>query len=169
MERISINDCRGWEERSRKATDRLLSHLRRHHDYDIPLPGIERRSLEQRALEIEIKAIEPESLPVEICILPIPKPRLTAEAIKRVVCKHFVISHTDMISHRRERKYHRPRMVAMYLARELTTLGYPTLGRLFGDRDHTSVMHSVQLANKLIAANDPISRDITFLREMLAA
>jgi chromosomal replication initiation ATPase DnaA len=161
MAHASEYDC-GFDKRTRVSTEALLDRLKQHHDYSVPHLFVTRKEV------IEIRS-EPESpTSIEICVLPVPEGRLTVDAIKRVVCKHFKISHSEMISPRRHRNIQRPRMVAMYLAREFTSHGFPTLGRYFR-RDHTSVLHSVRVAAQLVADNDPIARDISYLSEVLSA
>lgn len=161
--RLSINDDQGFDARSRKATDRLLGQLKEHHDFDVPFQFV------TKAQVIEIRA-EPEiSFPVDVCILPVPEGRLTINGIKRVVCKHFGISHDDIISQRRDHKVQRPRMVAIYLSRAFTPHSLPEIGRKFGNRDHTTILHSIRKAGSLLDAGDPLSRDIEYLREVLCA
>lgn len=74
--------------------------------------------------------------------------------IQRAVAEHFGMRLAEMTSHRRARAVARPRQVAMYLARELTPLSLPQIGRHFGGRDHTTVMHAVAVIAK-VAAVDP--------------
>ncbi|MEH2501218.1 chromosomal replication initiation ATPase DnaA [Bradyrhizobium sp. AZCC 1578] len=139
-------DC-DFMEKSQKATDDLLSLLIEHHDYSV------RHRYGNRPKLVKIIA----------------RDRLTVDAIKKVVCEHFGVAHEDMISARRNREVQRPRAVAMYLAREFTSHGFPPLGRFF-DRDHTSVLHSVRVMEEKIRANtDPIVKDVEYLREVLSA
>ena len=69
--------------------------------------------------------------------------RVTIEEIQRKVAEHYNIRLTDMSSARRARDVARPRQVAMYLAKQLTSRSLPEIGRRFGNRDHTTVMHAV--------------------------
>ncbi len=64
--------------------------------------------------------------------------------IQRAVCKHYGISRRDMLSHRRTLNLIVPRHVAVYLAKKMTALSLPQIGRLFGGRDHTTMLHSVR-------------------------
>lgn len=75
--------------------------------------------------------------------------RLTVDRIQRTVCEAFSISLTDMSSKRRARAVARPRQVAMYLSKKLTKRSLPDIGRRFGGRDHTTVMHAVKRINQL--------------------
>lgn len=89
--------------------------------------------------------------------------------IQAVVALHYGIAPTEMRSDRRARSVARPRQVAMFLAKELTAKSLPNIGRYFGNRDHTTVMHAIKQVKKL-CANDPIMfADIEVLRERLVA
>jgi chromosomal replication initiator protein len=81
-------------------------------------------------------------------------PRVTVDEIKREVADYFRIPLAEMISQRRGRGVARPRQVAMYLTREHTGLSLPNIGRLFGHRDHTTVMHACRQVERLSA--DPV-------------
>ena len=154
--------------KARKATDALLRKLQRHHTFEVPAKNND----PLRALlteKVEIAEQEAVSEPVEVCVLPVVEGRLTIEAIKRVVCKHFEVSHTDLVSGRRDHKVTLPRMIAMYLARELTLATLPVIGRQFGGRDHTTVLHSVRKIEELVERNGFCARDVTYLREHLCA
>ena len=69
--------------------------------------------------------------------------QVTIDEIQKKVADHFSMRLTDMSSARRARAVARPRQVAMYLAKQLTTRSLPEIGRKFGNRDHTTVMHAV--------------------------
>jgi chromosomal replication initiator protein len=73
-----------------------------------------------------------------------------------------------MWSARRDRGVARPRQVAMYLARELTPMSLPCIGRLFGKRDHTTVIHAIKTVERLIATDTEFAADVAVLREELA-
>ncbi len=76
-------------------------------------------------------------------ILPDPSLQvITIEAIQKAVCEYFSISHAELIGKRRDQKVVKPRQVAMFLCKELTGASYPEIGAAFGNRDHTTVMHS---------------------------
>ena len=74
--------------------------------------------------------------------------RVTIEEIQRKVAEHWNIRLTDMTSARRARAVARPRQVAMYLAKQLTSRSLPEIGRKFGNRDHTTVMHAVSRVDR---------------------
>ncbi len=95
--------------------------------------------------------------------------RVTIEEIQKKVAEHFAIRLADMHSPRRARQVARPRQVAMYLAKQLTSRSLPEIGRKFGGRDHTTVMHAVRKIDELRAADAAFSEDVDLLRRMLEA
>jgi chromosomal replication initiator protein len=93
--------------------------------------------------------------------------RVTIDEIQKRVAEHFNIRLSDMHSARRARAVARPRQVAMYLAKQLTPRSLPEIGRKFGGRDHTTVMHAVRKIEELIAADRALAEDIELLKRML--
>ncbi len=93
--------------------------------------------------------------------------RITIEEIQKRVAEHFNIRLSDMHSARRARAVARPRQVAMYLAKQLTSRSLPEIGRKFGGRDHTTVMHAVKKIDELRALDASLSEDVDLLRRML--
>ncbi len=93
--------------------------------------------------------------------------RVTIEEIQRKVAEHFSIRLTDMSSARRARAVARPRQVAMYLAKQLTQRSLPEIGRRFGNRDHTTVMHAVSRVGELMSRDAGFAEDVELLRRML--
>lgn len=93
--------------------------------------------------------------------------RVTVEEIQKRVAEHFSIRLSDMHSPRRARAVARPRQIAMYLAKQLTTRSLPEIGRKFGGRDHTTVMHAVKKIEELRAADRGFADDVDLLRKML--
>jgi len=93
--------------------------------------------------------------------------RVTIEDIQRRVAEHFNIRMTDMHSARRARAIARPRQVAMYLAKQLTARSLPEIGRKFGGRDHTTVMHAVRKVEELRGSDAAFCEDVDLLRRML--
>ena len=93
--------------------------------------------------------------------------RVTIEEIQRKVAEHYNIRLTDMSSARRARNVARPRQVAMYLAKQLTSRSLPEIGRRFGNRDHTTVMHAVSRISELMQADSAFAVDVELLRRML--
>jgi chromosomal replication initiator protein len=93
--------------------------------------------------------------------------RVTIEEIQKRVAAHFNIRTSDMHSARRARSVARPRQVAMYLAKQLTARSLPEIGRKFGGRDHTTVMHAVKKVDELREHDSSFDEDVELLRRML--
>jgi len=93
--------------------------------------------------------------------------RVTIDEIQRKVAEHFNIKLGEMTSDRRARAVARPRQVAMYLAKQLTTRSLPQIGRKFGGRDHTTVMHAVRKIEELTRTDPSLAEDVELLRRML--
>lgn len=95
--------------------------------------------------------------------------RLTVDKIQRAVAEEFSITHNDMTSKRRARDIARPRQVAMYLCKKLTKRSLPDIGRRFGGRDHTTVMHAVKRIDQLRAEDSELDKRVTSLESSLQA
>ncbi|HEY4044051.1 MAG TPA: chromosomal replication initiator protein DnaA [Rhodopila sp.] len=95
--------------------------------------------------------------------------RVTIEEIQKKVAEHYSIRLTDMSSARRARAVARPRQVAMYLAKQLTSRSLPEIGRKFGNRDHTTVMHAVSRVTELMERDGTFAEDVELLRRLLEA
>ena len=93
--------------------------------------------------------------------------RITIDEIQRKVAEHYNLRLTDMHSARRARNVARPRQVAMYLAKQLTARSLPEIGRKFGGRDHTTVMHAVRKVEELIDEDAQIAQDVDIIRRAL--
>lgn len=93
--------------------------------------------------------------------------KVTVEEIQRKVSEHYNIRLSDLIGPRRVRNIARPRQVAMYLAKKLTSRSLPEIGRRFGGRDHTTVMHGVRRIEDLKTVDDQIAEDVELLRRAL--
>ena len=93
--------------------------------------------------------------------------KVTIEEIQKRVAEHYNIRLSDMSSARRARAVARPRQIAMFLAKQLTSRSLPEIGRKFGGRDHTTVMHAVRKIEELRAADSSFAEDVDLLRRML--
>jgi chromosomal replication initiator protein len=93
--------------------------------------------------------------------------RLKIEDIQRVVARHYNVSRSDMLSSRRTANVVRPRQIAMYLAKLLTLRSLPEIGRRFGGRDHTTVLHAVRKIESLADTDKGLAEDIEVLKRML--
>lgn len=93
--------------------------------------------------------------------------KITVEEIQRKVSEHFNIRLADLIGPRRQRIYARPRQIAMYLAKNMTSRSLPEIGRRFGGRDHTTIMHGVRKVEELRSTDAQIADDLELLRRAL--
>jgi len=93
--------------------------------------------------------------------------KITIEEIQRRVAEYYNVRLADMLSARRARAVARPRQVAMYLSKQLTTRSLPEIGRKFGGRDHTTVIHAVRKIDELRQADSGMDEDVDLLRRML--
>ncbi|MDE0591374.1 chromosomal replication initiator protein DnaA [Halocynthiibacter sp. C4] len=95
--------------------------------------------------------------------------KITIEEIQRKVSEHYNIRLSEMIGPKRVRTIARPRQVAMFLSKQLTSRSLPEIGRRFGGRDHTTVMHGVKRIEELKAHDNQIAEDLELLRRSLEA
>lgn len=93
--------------------------------------------------------------------------RIEIEDIQKKIAEHFSIRMTDMQSAKRSRSIARPRQIAMYLSKKLTTRSLPEIGRKFGGRDHSTVLHAVRKVEELISTDTEVAEDIELLSGML--
>jgi chromosomal replication initiator protein len=93
--------------------------------------------------------------------------KLTIEEIQRKVAEHYNVRLSDLIGPKRLRTIARPRQVAMYLAKHLTPRSLPEIGRRFGGRDHTTIMHGIRKIEELMAIDSQLSDDLQLLRRLL--
>lgn len=94
--------------------------------------------------------------------------RITVEEIQKKVAEHYTIKLSDMHSARRARSVARPRQVAMYLSKVLTTKSLPDIGRKFGGRDHTTVMHAYRKVQELMVEDKNLQEDMELLKRLLS-
>ena len=87
--------------------------------------------------------------------------------IQKKVAEHFDIKLAEMHSSRRARSVARPRQIAMYLSKQLTSRSLPEIGRRFGGRDHTTVMHAIRKVDELRNSDTVFSEDVELLRRVL--
>ena len=92
---------------------------------------------------------------------------ITVDKIQNIVSNYFNIPLNDMLSQRRSRPLARPRQMAMYLAKKMTTRSLPEIGRRFANRDHTTVIHAVKTISRLIEQDDEMKRNINQLKSLL--
>ncbi|MEE9375773.1 MAG: chromosomal replication initiator protein DnaA [Rhizobiaceae bacterium] len=93
--------------------------------------------------------------------------RVRIEDIQKVVARHFNVSKNDLLSNRRTRLIVRPRQIAMYLSKNLTPRSLPEIGRRFGGRDHTTVLHAVRKIEGMIKEDTQLAREIELLKRLI--
>jgi chromosomal replication initiator protein len=93
--------------------------------------------------------------------------RVRIEDILRIVSRHYKVPRNELLSSRRSRDVVRPRQIAMYLAKSLTSRSLPEIGRRFGGRDHTTVLHSVRKVEQMIKDDGELAQEIELLKRML--
>ena len=92
---------------------------------------------------------------------------VTVDKIQNVVSGYYNITLNEMLSQRRSRPLARPRQIAMYLAKKLTTRSLPEIGRRFANRDHTTVIHAVKTITRLCEKDEEMKKDISQIKNML--
>ena len=95
--------------------------------------------------------------------------KVTMDEIIKKVCEHYHIRQADLLGPSRARNNARPRQMAMYLCKTLTTRSLPEIGRKLGRRDHTTILHGVRKIEELMAVDNQIAEDAELLRRMLEA
>jgi chromosomal replication initiator protein len=95
--------------------------------------------------------------------------RVTVDEIQKAAAEHFGLRQADLVSETRTRAVARPRQAAMWLAKQLTTRSLPDIGRRFGGRDHTTVLHAVRRIDALRATDAQLARDLETLLGKLGA
>ena len=92
---------------------------------------------------------------------------ITVDKIQNVVSNYYNIALSEMLSQRRSRPLARPRQIAMYLAKKLTTRSLPEIGRRFANRDHTTVIHAVKTISRLSEQDDEMKKNINQIKSIL--
>ena len=93
--------------------------------------------------------------------------RVRIEDIQRIVARHYNVSKTELLSNRRTRTIVKPRQVAMYLAKVMTPRSLPEIGRRFGGRDHTTVLHAVRKIEDLQGSDNTLAQELELLRRLI--
>ncbi|MDZ4791095.1 MAG: chromosomal replication initiator protein DnaA [Hyphomicrobiales bacterium] len=93
--------------------------------------------------------------------------RVKIDDILRVLTKHFGVQRGDLLSSRRNRSIVRPRQIGMYLAKTLTARSLPEIGRRFGGRDHTTVLHAIRKVEELLSQDPSLGDDVETLKRLL--
>jgi chromosomal replication initiator protein len=93
--------------------------------------------------------------------------RVRIEDIQRVVSRHYNVTRQELVSDRRTRVIVKPRQIAMYLAKTMTPRSFPEIGRRFGGRDHTTVLHAVRKIEDLINSDTKLGHEIELLKRLI--
>jgi chromosomal replication initiator protein len=93
--------------------------------------------------------------------------RIRIEEIQRIVARHYNVSKQDLLSNRRTRIIVKPRQVAMYLAKTMTPRSLPEIGRRFGGRDHTTVLHAVRKIEDLTSNDTKLAQELELLKRLI--
>ena len=155
-----------------------------HHGFDVPAPvltyiarsvthngrdleGALNRLLAHSRLTSEPITMELAERELRDMVRPLELRKVRIEDIQRVVARHYNVSRSDLVSARRTANVVRPRQIAMYLAKMLTLRSLPEIGRRFGGRDHTTVLHAVRKIEGLIGTDIALAAEIEALKGQL--
>ena len=131
------------------------------------LEGAINRLLAHCKLNAQPVTLEMAEREVRDLIRPQEPKRIKIEDIQRVVARQYNVSRSDLLSSRRTANVVRPRQVAMYLAKTLTLRSLPEIGRRFGGRDHTTVLHAVRKIEALVSKDTALSDEVKSLKRQL--
>jgi chromosomal replication initiator protein len=151
-----------------EVPEQVLDYLARtitHNGRD--LEGAINRLLAHSKLNNQPVTLEMAEREVRDLIRPQEPKRIKIEDIQRVVARQYNVSRSDLLSSRRTANVVRPRQVAMYLAKTLTLRSLPEIGRRFGGRDHTTVLHAVRKIEALVAKDTALSEEVESLKRQL--
>ena len=163
---------------------RVMAARAHHSSFDVPLPvlayiaktvthngrdleGALNRLLAHNKLTGHAVTLEMAEREVRDLIRPQEPKRVKIEDIQRVVARQYNVSRSDLLSSRRTANVVRPRQVAMYLAKTLTLRSLPEIGRRFGGRDHTTVLHAVRKIEGLVGNDMALAEEIEILKRQL--
>ncbi len=131
------------------------------------LEGAVNRLLAHSKLNAQPVTLEMAEREVRDLIRPQEPKRVKIEDIQRVVARQYNVSRSDLLSSRRTANVVRPRQVAMYLAKTLTLRSLPEIGRRFGGRDHTTVLHAVRKIEALVSKDITLADEVELLKRQL--
>ena len=87
----------------------------------------------------------------------------------KLISRHFGISRSDILSQRRHPSVVWPRQIGMYLAKQLTSRSLPEIGRRFGNRDHTTVLHAIRKIDNQMAGDSRVKDEVEYLKKQLSS
>jgi chromosomal replication initiator protein len=131
------------------------------------LEGAMNRIIAAHSLNKRPITVEEAALSIQDLISEEQNRQIMIEDVLRTISGHFNVTKQDILSSRRHKTIVYPRQIGMYLAKVLTTRSLPEIGRKFGGRDHTTVLHAVRKIEKLIKTNPSIRESITTLENSL--
>jgi chromosomal replication initiator protein len=131
------------------------------------LDGALNRLLAHNKLTGQAVTLEMAEMAVRDLVRPQEPKRIKIEDIQRTVARHFNVNRSDMLSSRRTANVVRPRQIAMYLAKTLTLRSLPEIGRRFGGRDHTTVLHAVRKIESLAGTDQTLAEELESLKRQL--
>lgn len=163
---------------------RVVAARAHHASFDVPQPVLEylaraithngrdlegaiNRLLAHSKLNNQPVTLEMAEHEVRDLIRPSEPKRIKIEDIQRIVARQYNVSRSDLLSSRRTANVVRPRQVAMYLAKTLTLRSLPEIGRRFGGRDHTTVLHAVRKIEGLVSKDTSLSDEVESLKRQL--
>ncbi len=163
---------------------RVVAARTHHVSFDVPQPVLEylartithngrdlegaiNRLLAHSKLNNQPVTLEMAEHEVRDLIRPSEPKRIKIEDIQRIVARQYNVSRSDLLSSRRTANVVRPRQVAMYLAKTLTLRSLPEIGRRFGGRDHTTVLHAVRKIEGLVSKDTTLSDEVESLKRQL--
>jgi chromosomal replication initiator protein len=163
---------------------RVVAARAHHASFDVPQPVLEylarsithngrdlegaiNRLLAHSKLNNQPVTLEMAEHEVRDLIRPSEPKRIKIEDIQRIVARQYNVSRSDLLSSRRTANVVRPRQVAMYLAKTLTLRSLPEIGRRFGGRDHTTVLHAVRKIEGLVSKDTTLSDEVESLKRQL--
>jgi chromosomal replication initiator protein len=163
---------------------RVAAARSHHQSFDVPAPvltyiakavthngrdleGAVNRLLAHNKLTGQLVTMEMAEREVRDLIRPQEPKRVKIEEIQRIVARQYNVSRADLLSSRRTANVVRPRQVAMYLAKTLTLRSLPEIGRRFGGRDHTTVLHAVRKIENLVGNDSALADEIELLKRQL--
>ena len=174
----------GEELRLEILKSRVTAARVHHASFDVPAPVLEylaktithngrdlegaiNRLLAHSKLNATAVTLEMAEREVRDLVRPQEPKRVKIEDIQRVVARQYNVSRSDLLSSRRTANVVRPRQVAMYLAKTLTLRSLPEIGRRFGGRDHTTVLHAVRKIEALVSKDLTLSDEVELLKRQL--
>lgn len=174
----------GEELRLEILKSRVAAVRMHHHGFDVPLAVLEylarsithngrdlegaiNRLLAHNTLSGQPVTLEMAEREVRDLIRPQEPKRVKIEDIQRVVARQYNVSRSDLLSSRRTANVVRPRQVAMYLSKTLTLRSLPEIGRRFGGRDHTTVLHAVRKIEALVGKDPVLADEVELLKRQL--